>query len=60
VHHAVLVFGEQVEPARLVVADVALLLQPLQARVVGVQDEGLVEQVGPERFERMHHRQEFQ
>ena len=43
VHDAVLVLGEQVEPARLVVAYVPLLLQPLQARVVGVQLEGLVE-----------------
>jgi len=36
VHDAVLVLGEQVEPASLMVTYVALLLQPLQAGVVGV------------------------
>ncbi len=41
VNDVVLVFGKQVEPARLVVADVALLLLPLQNRVVSVQLEGL-------------------
>jgi hypothetical protein len=43
VHDMVLVLGEQVEPASLMVTYVALLLQPLQAGVVGVQFEGLVE-----------------
>ena len=31
VHDAVLVFGQQVEPTRLMMTDVAFLLQPLQA-----------------------------
>ena len=60
VDDVVLVLGEQVEPARLVVADVALLLQPLQTRVVGVQLEGLVEEIGPQRLERVHYCQKFQ
>ena len=45
---AALVFGKQVEPTRLMMTDVALLLQPLQAGIVGVQLEGLVEEVGPQ------------
>jgi len=42
-HDAVLILCEQVEPARLVVAHVPLLLQPLQARVVGKELKWLVE-----------------
>ena len=42
------------------VAHVALLLQPLQASVVGVQLEGLVEKGGPQRLERVHHGKELQ
>ncbi len=40
--------------------DVALLLQPLQARVVGVQLEGFVEEIGQQRLERVHHCQKLQ
>jgi hypothetical protein len=39
---------------------VALLLRPLQAGVVGLQFEGLVEEVRVKRFERMNHRQQLQ
>ena len=46
-HDAVLILGQQVEPQRLVMAHVPLLLQPLEARVVGVQLEVLIRQVGP-------------
>ena len=35
--------GQKVEPARLVMADVPLPLQPLQVGVVGAQPKGLVE-----------------
>jgi hypothetical protein len=51
VDDVVLEFGEQVEPTRLVVADVALLLQPLQTRVISVQLEGLVEEMQTQRLE---------
>ena len=57
---AILVLGEQVKPTRLVVADVALLLQPLETCVVGVQVEGLVEEIGPQRLERVDHGQELE
>mmetsp|Transcript_36668 Transcript_36668/g.96736 ORF Transcript_36668/g.96736 Transcript_36668/m.96736 type:complete len:314 (+) Transcript_36668:2686-3627(+) len=60
VHHRELELGEEVEPPRLVAADVALLLQPLEARVVRVQREGLVQEVGPQGLERVDHRQELQ
>ncbi len=42
VDDVVLVFGKQVEPARLVVADVALLLQPQQTRVVSTTSFQLI------------------
>ena len=38
--------------------DLALLLQPLQAGIVGVRLEGLVEEVGQQRLERVHNRQQ--
>ena len=62
VHDAVLVFGQQVEPTHLMMADVALLLQPLQdcIQVVGVQLEGLIEKVGTLGLERVHHRQQLE
>ena len=60
VHDAVLVFGQQVEPTRLMMADVPLLLQPLQAGIVGVQLEGLIEKVGSQGLERVHHRQQLE
>ena len=41
VHATVLVFGQQVEPTRLMMTDAALLLQPMQAGVVRVHLEGL-------------------
>ena len=47
VHDAVLVFHQQVQPTRLMMTDVALLSQPLQAGIVCVQLEELVEEVGP-------------
>ena len=59
-HDAVLILSQQFEPPRLVVAHVALLLQPLEARVVSVQLEGLVQQVGPKCLEGMQFRQELQ
>ena len=46
IHDAVLILCQQVEPPRQVMAHVALLLMPLEARVVSVQLEGLVQQVG--------------
>ena len=58
-HGAVLVFSQQVEPTRLMMTDVALLLQPLQACIVGVQLEGLVEEIGPQNLEPVHHRQQL-
>ena len=42
-HDTVLVLSQQVEPARLMMSDAALVLLPLQAGVVGLQLEGLVE-----------------
>ena len=59
-HDAVLILGQQVEPPRLVMAHVALLLQPLEARVVRMQLEGLVQQVGPKCLEGVYYRQELQ
>ncbi len=44
----------------MVVADVALLLQPLQTRVVGVQLEGLIEEMGQQCLERVHYCQKLQ
>ena len=40
--------------------DVALLLQPLQAGIVGVQLEGLIEKAGSQSLERVHHRQQLE
>ena len=60
VHDAVLVFGQQAEPTRLMMTDVALLLQPLQAGIVGVQLEGLIEKVGSQGLERVHHSQQLE
>mmetsp|Transcript_17147 Transcript_17147/g.47124 ORF Transcript_17147/g.47124 Transcript_17147/m.47124 type:complete len:506 (+) Transcript_17147:368-1885(+) len=60
VDHGELVLGEDAEPPGLVRADGALALEPLQARVVGVQLEGLVHQIGPQCLERMDDRQQFQ
>ena len=40
--------------------DVALLQQPLQAGIVHVQFGGLLEEVGPQRFEHVQHRQQLQ
>ena len=54
--HAVLVFGQQVAPTHLLMTDVGLLLQPLQAGIVGVQ----LEKVGSQSLERVHHRQQLE
>ena len=43
---------QQVEPAPLTMTDVALLMQPLQAGVVGVQPEGSVAERGSHSLER--------
>ena len=42
VHHPILILREQIEPARLVVTEMPLLVQPQEARVVGMQFKGLV------------------
>ena len=39
--------------------DVVLLLQPLQACVVGVQLEGLIKKVGSQGLGRVHHSQQL-
>ena len=41
-------------------ADVPSLLQPLQAGIVGVQLEGLIEKVGSQGLERVHHHQQLE
>ena len=43
VHHLILILREQIEPACLVVTEMPLLVQPQEARVVGMQFKGLVE-----------------
>ena len=40
--------------------DVALLLQPLQAGIVGVPLEGPIEKVESQGLERVHHRQQLE
>ena len=55
-----LIFGEKVEPPGLVVTQVALLVEPLQAGIVGVQLEGLVEEVRAKGLEGVDDRQELQ
>jgi hypothetical protein len=44
----------------LVVAQVPLLLKPMQARVVGVQLKRLVKEVRSQALERVDHRQQLQ
>jgi hypothetical protein len=46
VHHPILILREQIEPARLVVTEMPLLVQPHEAGVVGMQLKRLVEEVG--------------
>ena len=53
-YNPILELGEQVEPSRLMVAHVALLLEPLQTRIVRVQLEGFVEEIRPKRLQRVH------
>ena len=50
-HDLKLELGEKVEPAGLLMAEGPLLLEPLQARVIRVQLEGLVEEIRAEGLE---------
>ena len=59
-HDVVLILGKQAKPVRLVMIDVALLLSPLQAGIIRVQLERLVEEVWAKQFQLMHHGKEFE
>ena len=60
VHHAELVLCEEVQPARLVVTQRALLHEPCEAGVVRMQLEGPVKQVGAQGLQRLHHGEQLQ
>ena len=53
-------FANGVEPTRVVVADQPLLVQPLEASVVSVELEWLVQEILAEGVERVHHCQELE
>ena len=59
-NHPKLVFGQEIQPAGLVMTESALLHEPREAGVVRVKFEGAIEQVWSEGLERLHHRQQFQ
>ena len=53
-------FANGVEPARVVVADQPLPVQPLEAGVVRVELEWLVQEIRAEGAQRVHHGQELE
>ena len=57
-NHPKLVFGQEIQPAGLVMTESALLHEPREAGVVRVKFEGAIEQVWSEGLERLHHRQQ--
>ena len=55
-----IVIANGVEPARVVVADQPLLVQPLEASVVLVELKWLVQEILVEGAQRVHHCQELE